>query len=68
VFTIAGIEADIAQAGLRISRKAGWFTKLLPQGMMTEYSDAMLEGLMKLGDELPMEHACFLAFDCRKAS
>ena len=66
VFTIARLEADLAQVGLQISRKAGWFTKPLPQGMMTEFSDALLEGLMKLGDELPMEYACFLAFDCRK--
>jgi 2-polyprenyl-3-methyl-5-hydroxy-6-metoxy-1,4-benzoquinol methylase len=66
VFTIARIEADLAKAGLHVSRKAGWFTKLLPQGMMTEFSDVLLEGLMKLGDELPMEYACFLAFDCKR--
>ncbi len=29
--------------------------------------DALLEGLLKLGDELPREYACFLAFDCVKA-
>lgn len=67
VFTIASIETAIAKAGLQVVRKAGWFTKLLPQGMMTGFSDALLEGLMKLGDELPMEHACFLAFECREA-
>jgi 2-polyprenyl-3-methyl-5-hydroxy-6-metoxy-1,4-benzoquinol methylase len=67
VFTIASIEEAIAGAGLKIVRKAGWLTKPLPQSMMTEFSDALLEGLMKLGDELPMEHACFLAFECRRA-
>lgn len=66
VFTAASIETDLAAAGLHIVRTAGWMTKLLPQGMMTEYSDALLEGLMRLGDELPREHACFLAYDCRK--
>ena len=67
VFTIGRIEEALAAAGLRIVRQAGWFTKLLPQGMMTGFSDALLEGLMKLGDELPREHTCFLAFDCVKA-
>lgn len=67
VFTIASIEAAMADAELHIVRKAGWFTKLLPQRMMTEFPDALLGGLMGLGDELPMEYACFLAFECRKA-
>ena len=67
VFTIARMEANLAKAGLKVVRQAGWLTKPLPQAMMTDYSDALLEGLMKLGDELPMEHACFLAFDCRRA-
>jgi 2-polyprenyl-3-methyl-5-hydroxy-6-metoxy-1,4-benzoquinol methylase len=67
VFTIPSMEAHLAKAGLQIVRQAGWLTKPLPQGMMTDFSDALLEGLMKLGDELPMEHACFLAFECRKA-
>ena len=67
VFTIPRIEADLAKAGLKIVRQAGCFTKLLPQAMMTEFSNALLEGLMKLGDELPRECACFLAFDCRRA-
>jgi 2-polyprenyl-3-methyl-5-hydroxy-6-metoxy-1,4-benzoquinol methylase len=66
VFTIERIEADLIKAGLKILRRAGWLTKPLPQAMMTEFSDALLEGLMKLGDELPREYACFLAFDCQR--
>ena len=67
VFTIPRIEADLAKAGLQIVRQAGWLTKPLPQAMMTQFSEALLEGLMKLGDELPREYACFLAFDCRRS-
>jgi hypothetical protein len=67
VFTIERIESDLTKAGLKIMRSGGWFTKPLPQAMMTEYSDALLEGLMKLGDELPREYACFLAFDCQRS-
>ncbi len=68
VFTVAGIEGALAKAGWKIVRKAGWLTKPLPQAMMTGFSDALLEGLMKLGDELPREYACFLSFDCRRTS
>ena len=67
VFTIERIEDALARAGLRVVREAGWLTKPLPQAMMTEFSDALLDGLMKLGDELPREYACFLAFDCVKS-
>lgn len=67
VFTLPRIESQIAGAGLEIVRKAGWLTKLLPQAMMTGFSDELLRGLMQLGDELPMEFACFLVFDCRKS-
>ena len=66
VFTIEGIEGDLAKAGLQIVRRAGWFTKLLPQAMMAELSDNLLNGLMRLGDELPREYTCFLAFDCKR--
>ena len=66
VFTAASIEAAIAKADLEIVRTAGWFTKLLPQSMMTGFPDQLLEGLMKLSDEMPMDYACFLAFKCRR--
>jgi 2-polyprenyl-3-methyl-5-hydroxy-6-metoxy-1,4-benzoquinol methylase len=66
VYTISEMEADIITAGLQIVRKQGIFLKLLPQGMMTDFSDSMLEGLMKLGDELPMEYACILSFECKQ--
>ena len=66
VFTIPQIEAAIAGAGLHIRRKRGLLSKPLPQAMMTGFSDALLEGLMKLGSELPMEYACCVSFDCRR--
>jgi SAM-dependent methyltransferase len=66
VFTIPLIEAAIGEAGLQIVSKRGLLSKPLPQGMMTGFSDALLEGLMKLGDELPMEYACCVSFVCRR--
>jgi 2-polyprenyl-3-methyl-5-hydroxy-6-metoxy-1,4-benzoquinol methylase len=67
VFTIERIEADLAKAGMDIMRRSGWFTKPLPQAMMAEFSDILIEGLMKLGDELPREYACILIFDCKRS-
>jgi trans-aconitate methyltransferase len=66
VYTIERMQEDIAAAGLRIVERRGTFVKLLPQGMMTQFSEAMLLGFMKLGDELPMEYASSIAFDCVK--
>jgi len=66
VYTIGRMEEDIAEAALRIVNRRGTFLKLLPQGMMTQFSDAMLQGFMALGDEMPMEYASSIAFDCVK--
>ena len=67
VYTIARMEQDIREAGLAIVRRQGSLLKPLPQGMMTSFSRAMLEGFMKLGDQMPMEYSSSIAFDCVKA-
>jgi 2-polyprenyl-3-methyl-5-hydroxy-6-metoxy-1,4-benzoquinol methylase len=67
VYTIARMEDDIRQAGLSVVRRQGALLKPLPQGMMCDFSARMLEGLMKLGDEMPMEYAANIAFDCVRA-
>jgi ubiquinone/menaquinone biosynthesis C-methylase UbiE len=66
VYTIARMEEDIRQAGLVIVRRQGSLLKPLPQGMLTGFSAAMLEGFMKLGDQMPMEYSSSIAFDCVK--
>lgn len=68
VYTIAGMEQDIRQAGFAIVRRQGSLLKPLPQGMMSGFATALLEGFMKLGDDLPMEYASSIAFDCVRAS
>jgi 2-polyprenyl-3-methyl-5-hydroxy-6-metoxy-1,4-benzoquinol methylase len=68
VYTIARMEEDIRQAGLAVVRRQGSLLKPLPQGMLTGLSKAQLEGLMKLGDEMPMEYASSIAFDCVRAA
>jgi len=67
VYTIARMEQNIREAGLAIVRRQGSLLKPLPQGMMTSFSRAMLEGFMKLGDQMPMEYSSSIAFDCVKA-
>jgi 2-polyprenyl-3-methyl-5-hydroxy-6-metoxy-1,4-benzoquinol methylase len=68
VYTIARMEHDIRQAGLGVVRHRGFLLKPLPQGMMSGFTAAMLEGFMKLGDEMPMEFASSIAFDCVAAT
>jgi 2-polyprenyl-3-methyl-5-hydroxy-6-metoxy-1,4-benzoquinol methylase len=67
VYTIAAMEHDTAAAGLKIHRRRGLLFKPLPQGMLAGFTDLMREGFMKLGDELPMEYAASIAFDCVRA-
>jgi ubiquinone/menaquinone biosynthesis C-methylase UbiE len=67
VYTIARMEQDIREAGLAIVCRQGSLLKPLPQGMLTGFSTAMLEGFMKLGDQMPMEYSSSIAFDCVKA-
>jgi 2-polyprenyl-3-methyl-5-hydroxy-6-metoxy-1,4-benzoquinol methylase len=68
VYSIARMEQDIAAAGLRVHRRRGLQLKPLPQGMLSGFSGQLLEGLMKLGDELPMELAASIAFDCVRSA
>jgi 2-polyprenyl-3-methyl-5-hydroxy-6-metoxy-1,4-benzoquinol methylase len=67
VYTVAEMERDINAAGLIVRRERGLQIKPLPQGMMTGFSTALLEGFMKLGDDLPMEFAASIAFECVRA-
>jgi hypothetical protein len=64
VYTIAKMEADIRAAGLRTVRQAGFLYKPLPQGMLAALPEAVLDGFMKLGDEMPTEYAAVIGFDC----
>jgi 2-polyprenyl-3-methyl-5-hydroxy-6-metoxy-1,4-benzoquinol methylase len=68
VHTIARMEDEIRRSGLTVVRRRGTLLKPLPQGMMANFSAAMLEGFMKLGDETPIEYASSIAFDCARAA
>ncbi len=64
VYTVSSMEKDITAAGLKVKKKNGFFLKFLPQGMMTGFSDDLLLGFMKLGEEAPMEECATIAFNC----
>lgn len=65
VYTVEAFSRDICEAGYHIEQKKGFFIKLLPQSMMTEISDEMLRGFMKLSLELPLDYAASIAFICK---
>jgi len=64
VYNIAKMVSDINLAGLKVFRKRGLFLKFLPQNMMTQLSDELLVGFMKLSENIPMEYCSRMIFDC----
>lgn len=64
VYTVADLERDVSDAGLIVRRTRGMHLKPLPQGMLADFEVPLLEGFMTLGDQLPMEYAASIAFDC----
>ena len=67
VYNLANFENDIQSAGFDIEARIGLFVKLLPNSMMTGFSDDLLKGLMELGDQLPIEFATSIAFVCSRS-
>jgi SAM-dependent methyltransferase len=55
VYTLQSLRADVEQAGFAVREEMGWFLKALPNAMMLDYSEELLEGLHHVSDELPAE-------------
>ena len=51
------IEHLLWRTGFNIVEKRGFWTKVLPNAMLTHCSDAQLRGMFRLGMELPIEYA-----------
>lgn len=62
VFSCFEMEELLVKAGFRIIEKKGMICKVLPNRMLTECSDEQLEGLFKLGLELPIEYSGAIYF------
>ncbi len=66
VYDISGFENDLQAAGYEIEYKRGFFLKMVPQSMMANLSTEVIEGIMALSDEMPMEYASSIMLVCKK--
>lgn len=66
VYSAESLRKDVMNAGLAVKREDAVFVKLLPNSMMADFSDQMLEGLFNLANELPLEMRGALVFTCSK--
>jgi len=66
VYDIPSFEHDLTAAGYNIEEKKGFIIKLLPQSLMTGFSDQLLQGFMQLSEHMPIDYASTIAFVCRK--
>lgn len=66
VYTTELMKKELTQAGLKIIQEKGLMTKLIPQSLMTGFSDELLDGLMELSQDLPVEYSAAFAFLCQK--
>lgn len=55
VYNFEMLISDVEQAGLRVSDKAGFFLKLLPNSMMLSFSDTLLDALNRISPDMPPE-------------
>jgi SAM-dependent methyltransferase len=66
VYDLDGLEADLRSAGLEPFERKGFFLKVLPNGMMLDYSPDLIQGLNDLGDELPADLGANIAVRARR--
>jgi SAM-dependent methyltransferase len=55
VYDFAMLEADLAGAGFRVEHRFGSFLKTVPNSMMLNYPEALLNALDAISDSLPPE-------------
>jgi 2-polyprenyl-3-methyl-5-hydroxy-6-metoxy-1,4-benzoquinol methylase len=66
-FSFVEMEKIIAQSGLRTKKRSGMFCKPLPNINLSSLSQRQLEGLFRLGCELPIEYSAALFYLCGKS-
>ena len=65
VYDLAGLEADLREAGYEPLTRDGFFLKVLPNGMMLDHSHQLISALNTLGRALPVEMTANLAVRAR---
>jgi len=53
VYDIEALKNDVEQAGFSIIYERGLFLKMLPNSMMVNYSDSLLQAMVDISDNLP---------------
>jgi len=66
VYDLDGLEADLRQGGFEPFERKGFFLKVLPNGMMLDYSPELIQALNDLGDELPADLGANIAVRARR--
>jgi len=61
-FTWVEMDRLIGDAGFRVLSRRGLFTKLLPNALMADCTDAQLLGMVALGKALPIDYAAVVHF------
>ena len=56
------MRSDVAEAGFEILYERGLSLKILPNSMMTEFSDSLLKALVDISDDMPGEWMANIAF------
>lgn len=52
VYALDDLRAQVEDAGLRCRQELGWFLKTLPNGLMLDFPEALLEALFSISEEL----------------
>lgn len=55
VYSLAGLERDLQEAGLNAAVKTGFFLKPLANSMMLGYSTALLQAMNQIAPQVPVE-------------
>lgn len=55
VYSLKTLREDLTEAGFEIIQEQGFFLKLLPNSMMLDFSDEMINALNSLSPQLPIE-------------
>jgi SAM-dependent methyltransferase len=66
VYDLAELEADLRGAGFEPFDRRGFLLKVLPNGMMLDYSPELIQGLNDLGDELDPDLGANIAVRARR--
>jgi trans-aconitate methyltransferase len=66
VYDLAGLGADLEAAGLTVTAQSGWFLKVVPNAMMLDWPEGLLDALTAISEELDPALLANIAVVARK--